>query len=222
MNHEQHHNRPVRDIGISTRSVTGVVPSLGKYESTLERDLMEILRFDPDVERFTPQPLTIEYYNQNGKLRSYTPDGLIHFKSSSSLYITPILYEVKYRSDFRKDWKILLPKFRAAKVYCLNHGWRFQVFTEREIRTPYLNNVKFLWPYLNQNPSPEQKVRVLQILRDLDEADPDLLLCALCNDPINRAQMIPVLWHLIGIGSIGCDLDSPLTMRSPIWVKENC
>lgn len=222
MSHEQHHNIPVRDIGISTRSMTGTVPSMGKYESSLERDLMEILRFDPDVERFTPQPLTIEYYDQSGKLHTYTPDGLIHFKSNLSLYITPILYEVKYRADFRKEWKTLLPKFRAAKAYCLNHGWRFQIFTEREIRTPFLNNVKFLWSYLNQAPSPEKKVRVLQVLNDLDEADPDLLLCALCNDPMNRARMIPVIWHLIATGTIGCDLNLPLTMRSRIWTKETC
>jgi len=218
---DDQHNIPVRKIGIGTRSITGRVPSLGKYESTLERDLMEILRFDPDIERFTPQPLTIEYYDQNGKLRSYTPDGLIHFKSTPSLYITPVLYEVKYRADFRKDWKTLLPKFRAAKTYCLNHGWRFQVFTEREIRTPYLNNVKFLWPYLEQTPSSEKKIQMLQILSDLDEADPDLLLCALCNDPMNRARLIPALWHLIGIGAIGCDLNIPLTMRSRIWAKES-
>lgn len=221
MNHLLHHT-PVRNIPISTRGVTGTVPSFGKYESSLERDLMEILRFDPNVERFAPQPLTIEYLDRDGKERSYTPDGLIHFKHTPTSYAIPVLFEVKYRADFRKDWKILMPKLRAAKAYCLGQGWRFEVFTEREIRTPYLDNVKFLWPYLERPPSPEVRARILQTLWDLEEADPDLLLCALCHDASNRARLIPSLWHLIATGTIGCDLNTPLTMRSRIWPEQDC
>lgn len=207
----------VRDIRISTRGVTGTVPSFGKYESSLERDLMEILRFDPSVKSFTPQPLTIKFHDSEGKLRSYTPDGLISFKSFSE----PVLFEVKYRADFRKDWKVLIPKFRAAKKYCCEQGWRFEVFTEREIRTPYLGNVKFLWPYLERVPSPDMQARILKTLWDLDEADPDLLLCALCHDANNRAQVIPYLWHLVASGAIGCDLEVPLTMRTRIWPEQD-
>lgn len=218
--HRQHF--PVRDIGISTRGVTGTVPSFGKYESSLERDLMEILRFDTNVEHFAPQPLTIKYLNHDGRPLSYTPDGLIRFKSTSTSYLIPVLFEVKYRADFRKDWKTLIPKFRAAKTYSAEQGWRFEVFTEREIRTPYLDNIKFLWPYRERVPSKEVSTLILQTLWDLDEADPDLLLCALCHDATNRARMIPFLWNLISTGSIGCNLNIPLTMRSRIWAEQDC
>lgn len=213
---------PVRDIGISTRGVTGGVPGFGKYESTLERDLMELLRFDPNVDRFLPQPLTIEFRDRDGNVRSYTPDGLIYFKQSSSMTEVPLLFEVKYRADFRKDWKVLIQKFRAAKAYGLNQGWRFAVFTEREIRTTYLDNAKFLWLYREQVPPSEMASLLLQTLRDLEEADPELLLCALCHDKSNRARMIPVIWHLVSTGIIGCDLTTPLTMHSRIWVEEAC
>lgn len=214
-------DQPVREIRIASRSVTGTVPSLGAYESTLERDFMEILRFDPNIDRFVPQPLTINFVDRAGCMRSYTPDGLIHFKQSSASRAVPVLFEVKYRTDFRKDWKALIQKFRAAKEYCIDKGWRFEVFTEREIRTPYLNNVKFLWPYLDRRPVPETAVEVLRILADLGEADPDLLLCAICHDLDNRARLIPVLWHLVATGSIGCDLNIPLNMRSRIWALQD-
>lgn len=209
---------PVRNIGVRTRGVTGTVPLLGKYESSLERDLMEILRFDPQVKHFVPQPLTIPYKDREGRVGNYTPDGLIHFKPDlQGCQPLPVLYEVKFREDFRKDWKTLLPKFRAAKDHCRQEGWRFEVFTEREIRTPYLDNVKFLWRYLERKPSPDVQSQILQTLSDLDEADPDLLLCALCHNPDNRARMIPSLWHLIAVGAIGCDLNKSLTMHSQIW-----
>lgn len=211
---------PVRDIRPNTRSVTGTMPKIGKYESTLERDLMEILRFDPEVEQFLPQPLTLEYLTPEGQRRRYTPDGLIRFKATANLRPAPILFEVKYRADFRKDWRVLLPKFRAAKTYCSTQGWRFEVFTEKEIRTPYLNNVKFLWPYVERTVELSVRDSIVTKLWDLEEADPELLLCVLCRDPMNRARFIPIIWNLIAIGVIGCDLDLPLTMRSRIWALQ--
>lgn len=204
--------KPTRKIVPGHRGVTGTVPGFGKYESTLERDLMEILRFDPEVEQFVAQPLAIDYIDGEGTLRKYTPDGFIKFVESSAQ--PPILFEVKHREDFRKEWRTLMPKFRAAKAYCLPRGWKFEVFTEREIRTTYLSNVKFLWPFVERVPEKTVADHVLMLLNDLDQADPELLLCALCSDGANRANFIPVIWHLVAIGAIDCDLTQPLTMRS--------
>ncbi|WP_250460314.1 TnsA endonuclease N-terminal domain-containing protein [Microbulbifer litoralis] len=212
-------HEPVRKIGITNRSVSGLVPGKGRYESSLERDLMEILRFDPLVSNFKAQPLTIDYVGRDGRLSHYTPDGLIYFDRTSGEL--PVLYEVKFRQAFRDDWKNLLPKFRAAKAECFNRGWRFQVFTEREIRTPYLDNVKFLRSFHDREVSEEMTAHILKILWDLDEADPDLLLCALCKDRNNRARMIPLIWRLVGMGVIGCDLNKPLNMRTPLWPVED-
>lgn len=205
---------PVRTIGMNSRSVTGKLPDIGAYESTLERDLMEIFRFDPAVLCISPQCIRIEYTKSDGRPGTCFPDGLIEFKPEFAL--APILYEVKYRSDFRKDWRELMPKFRAARQFAFANGWRFEVFTEREIRTPYLSNVKFLYPFLNRSFPEPIKSWVLQVLSDLGEADPDFLLCALCKDKNNRAELIPVIWHLVATEAIECDLDVPLTMRSKI------
>ena len=49
---------PVRSIGVSGRSVTGIVPLMGRFESTLERDLMELVRFDRRVSSFLPVSYT--------------------------------------------------------------------------------------------------------------------------------------------------------------------
>lgn len=214
------HPKSVRKIGMNSRSVTGCMPGLGQYESSLERDLLEILRFDPGVESVIPQPVRIEYKDADGRQRVYTPDGLIHFDPVLSIQSSPVLYEAKYRADFRKEWKTLMPKFRAAKAYSLRIGWKFEVFTEQKVRTPYLKNVKFLWPYLERNIEVGTRAHILKVLWDLEEADPDLLLCALCNDPDNRARLIPAIWHLVACHAIGCDLNEPLTMRTQLWPQE--
>ncbi|EAQ65255.1 hypothetical protein MED121_18480 [Marinomonas sp. MED121] len=212
------HSSEARKIGITNRSVSGVVPDIGSYESTLERDFMERLRFEPNFKKITPQPITIHYENHSQKPRSYTPDGLLFFKEDC--HIRPILYEIKYREDFKKSWRELLPKFRAAKKFAISRGWSFKVFTETDVRTPYLDNAKFLWPYKHTVIEKEMETHILSLLRDLQEADPDLLLTALCSSPYNRAKMIPIIWTLIANQRIDCDLDQPLTMSNRIWVKE--
>lgn len=210
------YSAPVRKISGASRGVTGSVPNMGRYESTLERDMMELIRFDGRIRQFSAQPLTINYRDEQGKARSYTPDGLIQFK-----HVNPpepsILYEVKFRADFRAAWRTYLPKFRAAKSFCQEKGWVFMVYTEAEIRTTYLGNVKFLWPYVARKIDPAMRCHLLNVLWDLGEADPDFLLHAISSDPKGRAQLIPVLWHMIATSDIGCDLDSKLTMNSRIW-----
>lgn len=210
---------PVRSIGVSGRSVTGMVPLMGRFESTLERDLMELIRFDRSVNSFLAQPVKIEYIGDAGEARSYTPDGLITFDLAPSSP-RPILYEVKYRANFREQWRILLPKFRAAKSFCDERGWRFEVFTEREIRTPYLDNVKFLWPFRSRQPCPLLSGAVEAVFDSYTEISVGDLLRLLAPVPQQRGELIPVLWHLIANGSIHCDLNLPLSMVTMLSAVE--
>lgn len=210
---------PVRSIGLSGRSVTGIVPLMGRFESTLERDLMELVRFDSRVGSFLPQPVKIEYKGDAGEGRSYTPDGLITFRESASTP-QPILYEVKYRANFREQWRSLLPKFRAAKSYCAQRGWRFEVYTEREIRTPYLDNVKFLWPFRNREPAPLQRTQVVGLFESCNEVSVSNLLGMLAPDPKQRGELMPVLWYLIANGAVWCDLNQPLSMTTMLSIGE--
>ena len=213
---------PVRKIGISTRSVVGVMPDGSQFESTLERDFMELVRFDTNVKLFTPQPLVIEYSDATGKHRQYTPDGFIEYRRDiwPAKEMPHFLCEIKYRADFRKQWRELLPKFRAAKQYCLERSWEFKVLTELEIRTPYLANVRFLWPYLKDLRSAEIADLILLQLSELHETDPDGLLCSLFRDRWKRAGALPDLWYLVATHQVGCDLTQPLTMKTRIWTLE--
>lgn len=213
---------PVRKIGINTRSVVGTMPDGSQYESTLERDFMELVRFDKNILQFTAQPLTIEYLDSSGKLRRYTPDGFIEYRRDTwpAREMANVLCEIKYREDFRDQWRVLLPKFRAAKQYCTERGWEFRVFTEREIRTPYLDNVRFLWPYVRDLRNDGYADLLKLQLEEVRESDPEALLCSVCRDKWRRAEILPDLWWLIATYQIGCDLTQPLTMKSRIWTLE--
>lgn len=211
---------PVRKIPKNYRNITGIASrgkSIGKamFESGLERDFITLLEFNREVESFEVQPITIEWIDSNGKKRSYTPDTLAFYTSNDK---KPTLFEVKYRSELKSDWQQLKPKFKAALAYAKHKGWAFKIMTENEIRTPQLENAKFLLPFINRGPQAEDDMDMLaESLRQLQQATPTLLLNKIYQDEWNKAKLLPTLWYLIGTHQISADLNHKLTMASEIW-----
>jgi hypothetical protein len=190
------------------------------FESSLERDLFIILDFDQSVASFEEQPLHIPFTDDQGRPRIYTPDVLIYYHPNavSAHQRPPLLAEVKYRHDLFKNWKELKPKFKAARSYTREQGWqRFRIFTEIEIRTPYLDNAKFLRGYTHTELVADEVHMLLDTLSTLRVATPQSLLFVCSEDMMRRAELMPVLWRLIAQNYIGCDLDEHLTMESAIW-----
>jgi hypothetical protein len=211
---------PVRKIPKNYRNVTGIAAhrkAQGKamFESTLERDFITLLEFDPLVETFEVQPLKIEWYDVMDKQRSYTPDVLAYYVQPR--YPTT-LFEVKYRSELRDNWQDLKPRFQSARRYASEKGWKFKLITEKEIRTPHLENAKFLMPFIRQGPQTELDMDILDdAIRTLDHSTPAQLLEHIYQDEWNRARLLPTLWYLIGTRQIATDLNTKVTMASPIW-----
>src|SRR2546428_10283305 len=145
---------PVRTIPKNYRNLTGLVPNtrtsgMTAFESTLERDFLLLLDFDPDVAFFEEQPVKIVYHDANGRRRTYTPDVLVRYRTNptQARHTKPLLCEVKYRDDLRQHWVEYRPKFRAAQCYARQQGWRGHLGTERHRRSPYLAYVKALQPH---------------------------------------------------------------------------
>lgn len=213
---------PVRRIPKSYRNVTGIVASAkatgqAQFESTLERDFLALLEFSPDVRQFEVQPVALLWHD-GSRERRYTPDVLVHFKERHGHKQMPLLYEVKYRSDLREQWLELKPRLRAGIRFAKAQGWRFKLVTETEIRTPYLDNARFLLPFVRRGPPPTDDMDILdRTLSDLGKAEVQDLLQAACRDEWSRARLMPALWYLVGTFQFGTDLHAPLTMKSHIW-----
>lgn len=76
-----------RKIKKSYRNVTGVLSSkktdrLVQSESTLERDLYNLLEFDPLVSSYEEQPVTVAYQIPDGRASIYTPDVIVYLNQS--------------------------------------------------------------------------------------------------------------------------------------------
>lgn len=211
---------PIRKIPKNYRNVTGIAASgkaigSAQFESTLERDFLALLEFSSEVANFEVQPIKIEWTDRQGTSRSYTPDALVTF--APSLAQRPWLCEVKYRADIKKYWDELHPKFLQGIQYAKQRGWKFRLITEVEIRTPYLDNVRFLMPFRFRSPSAPMIESLLSQLKLIKQSIPSELIASMANGPFQQAEWLPILWHLIALHQIGVDLDQPLTMSSTIW-----
>jgi TnsA endonuclease N terminal/TnsA endonuclease C terminal len=215
---------PVRTIPKNSRSLTDKIidshtHTAVAFESALERDLYLLLDFDPAVAHFEEQPVTITYQDPVGVNRRYTPDVLVQYTPTlrGQRDYRSVLYEIKYRDDLRTHWHAYRAKFKAARRYARSQGWVFRLITEREIRTPYLQNVKFLRPDRERRFDGGDRHQMLTILAGRGAMEPETLLALLSPNRWERARLLPVLWRLIAIGEVGADLTVPLTMSSRIW-----
>jgi hypothetical protein len=209
---------PVRRIGVQSRSITGTMPDGARYESALERDFMLLLRFDANVDVYTPQPVVICYQDADGTQRRYTPDGLVEWRRDLPVHDPrPLLVEIKYREAFAGAWRSWKARTKAAREYAERRGWVFEIYTEREIRTPFLDNARFLQPYMHRNSAPEMEQRLLDELTERVESEPRELIAAFGSGKWDQASVLPVLWKLLAERRIGCDFTRPLTMQTPIW-----
>ncbi|KAF0811947.1 hypothetical protein IGB42_03489 [Andreprevotia sp. IGB-42] len=144
------------------------------------------------------QPIALDWKDDKGRARTYTPDVLATLKLHG-LPRRTVLYEVKYRSDLRDDWPDLRPEFKAAIRYARQQGWRFKIVTEVEIRTPYLDNATFLLPFVRRGPVEEVHMALLvDHLAELCRTTPTSLLAACRQDEWHRPALIPTLWYLVG------------------------
>lgn len=214
----------VRKIGVNSRSITGRQGFSGQqYESALERDLLDILAFDLNVEGYEVQPLRLYYQGTDGEIHPYTPDVLIRYRRDilPARDMPHLLVEVKYREEYCDRFRELRERFRAARRYARERGWQFRVMTEREIRTPYLGNARFLRPYRDLPDDPEREALILERARVLGETSPATLTESLTDDRFEQAQLLSVIWKLLADFHIGADLMQSLGMRSRIWCVEH-
>ena len=215
---------PVRKIRPNYRSTTASV-STNKMnrpvgaESSLERDFLVILDFDVNVLRFEEQPLTIEFEDEKSCLHRYTPDFLVYYRADivPAQSMKPLLCEIKYRKDLFANWKILKPKFKAARAFAKENEWEFRIITEHEIRTPYLKNAKFLRPFRNQPTNWEYFEILTGMLNEFRVATPQAILAAYSDDKLKQAEILPSLWQMVANRIVKTDLTVLLTMRSEIW-----
>jgi hypothetical protein len=212
---------PARKIPLNYRNITGFVQSdksddYTYFESSLERDALLLAEYDKSIVSFKTQPKRF-YFELEGKRRHYTPDIFVTYNNGLNLFV-----EVKYRRDLYENWRELKPKFKAV-IHSLRHesNTRFKIWTELEIRTPYLKNVTFLLPYKKRPVEDYQVQTIHKILNRMDSLTPKELISLCSGNLITQAEFLNSLWYCIANDLVKIDLFREMTMDSPIWIDHS-
>lgn len=218
---------PVRKIPKNYLSVTGTFSSekngksLG-YESLLEQDLMILLEFDDEVEGFEEQPVKVPVIAFGKRPQIYIPDILIRYRPSI-LGGPPrnVLGEVKVTNDLKKNQAKYANKFEAAHQFSYEHGWKFRIFTEVDIRTPLLSNLKFLREFHYAQPDAHL---ISLILNSLGQSKRPVtinsLIKKICQTDIDVLFVAPAIWHLLATKKVQANLKQPLTLETPLTLSD--
>lgn len=118
------------------------------YRSSWEVRVMKYFDDHPDVIWWASEELSIPYYNPvDQKMHKYYPDFIVKMKKRDGLVMTYVI-EVKPYSQTkqpqrkRKTQKFIQEsvtyvvnqsKWKAADEFCQEHGWKFQILTEKEL-----------------------------------------------------------------------------------------
>ena len=207
---------PVRKIPISHSSLTGRHAATGSnrsiaFESSLERDFITLIQFEPTTLNIEEQPVRINY-DHEGKSRHYTPDFLVHRSHDK-----PMLAEIKPAKFLTPE---LEPKFNAARAYSKTRDWEFSIWTEKDIRTERLKNARFLLPFINREIEQNLKKDLLNQLKIHKSKTIGGLLEIECSLQHDISPNLAALWHLIAVRQIHADLDIELTPNSEIRFKK--
>jgi hypothetical protein len=202
---------PVRKVSNRGGNIIGRYPSLklGRmvaFESLIERDLIYLLDFEPDVMWFTEQPFAISYQYE-GKALNYTPDFHVIRADQNTLV------ECKPQKFINTDDN--QRKFAAAQAWCAAKGWVFQVVSDRQLRRGYrVRNVKLLTQFARYSIEPEVKGLICTFL--VSAPGPVRVAEVMANVAPERPQaaIIPIL-HLAFHQELVLPLDdAPISVNS--------
>lgn len=202
--------KQMRKIGTTRRSVSGLYAFRGHvavpFESTLERDFLIRAEYSLQVEDVVPQPVQIPFTAGNGRSLLYTPDFLVRYVGG---VLPPLLVEVKPEDQWRKHWRNWAQKWKAARRFALEQGWRFRVHDESRIRDQALRNIRFLEPYKRIYYPDAQHEWVIDRIRAAGKFRFEDVLYN-CFSQIGHAEGTARLWHLVATRQLDCDISSPL------------
>ncbi|WP_161626918.1 TnsA endonuclease N-terminal domain-containing protein [Sulfuricella denitrificans] len=210
--------------------MTGTAPDGQQFESTIEEDFFVLLRFNRSVASFEAQPVKVEWLDAKGKIHTYTPDVLVHYHQDmdESVSKPPLLCEIKpdHPEDAPQPVKRKHPykenaaenalKWAAAKRYATAQGWEFSVFREKDVRTPYLKNVRFLLRALEKVKDSHFQPELLEKLDENGSLTLDEWAGTLASTLEARAKVLPACYRLIALQRVEVDLEQPLTLQSMV------
>lgn len=181
------------------------------WESTLERDFIKLLDFDPTVTHFEFQPIRIDYVFL-GRKKKYFPDFLV-IKDDLQKYI----YEVKAANKVEDETNKI--KFQVGRKYCTQNNMKYVVVSEPDIRKGYL--IENLDTLSEARPETTSRKVMNKILLTLDELGGKTTIGNIKKSlqSIDQGELENNIYYLIYSHEVGADLESKLINDDQTFIR---
>lgn len=118
------------------------------YRSNWELQVMKQLDLNPNVIWWASEELPIPYISPvDNKAHRYFPDFIVRTKRKDGQEQTTIIEVKPYKQTIEPTRKrktktylaevvqyaVNIEKWKAAELFCKEHGWKFQILTEKEL-----------------------------------------------------------------------------------------
>lgn len=214
-----------RKIPKNYRHITGLVADGSggalPFEGPLEIDFYTIMSHhrvgSKLISSIETQSITIEHLSSTGRRTRYTPEALIHF--DARLRIRPVLVEVKPIDTLIEKWDQEIElKVRAGTRHARRNGWTFKVYTEREVRTPYLENVKLLRIHRGHQFTEADLAAIQERVEKTRGISFEEMLVSLEKSKKGEARQMALskIYHLLAHGRISADLFRPIGYKTQL------
>ena len=101
------------------------------YRSMWERRFMIYCDRSDNVLEWNSESIHIPYVSpKDDRLHNYYPDFYVKYKDVNGNTVEKI---IEIKPQWQKKWSVNKAKWKAAKEYCKEHGYKFQVLTEKEL-----------------------------------------------------------------------------------------
>jgi len=101
------------------------------YRSMWERRFMIYCDRSDNILEWNSEAIHIPYVSpKDDRLHNYYPDFYVKYKDVKGNTVEKI---VEIKPQWQKRWGVNRAKWKAAKEYCKEHGYLFQVLTEKEL-----------------------------------------------------------------------------------------
>ena len=182
-----------------------------KSLTLLESDYLHSLEFDVEIKHYIVKPFIFDYLDGN-MVKPFIPN--IYFENWDNEK------HLQYVVDSENDEKLTPMVPELFKEFCIANRITFSIVTEKDIRTPFLSNSKFLLDFINPKMGFNfyDTIFIISILEKNNRITVSELLSIISDDIEKKAEMLYVVWYMISNNLIYCDLYKRLSMDTIVWL----
>ena len=101
------------------------------YRSMWERRFMIYCDRSENILKWDSESIHIPYVSpKDDRTHNYYPDFYIKYKNVEGKTVEKI---IEIKPKWQTSWGVNRAKWRAARLYCIEQGYEFQVLTEKEL-----------------------------------------------------------------------------------------